>query len=216
MSELQSDPLQIAAFYDVAAKAYEEIHGNISQHIEDFVALLPSGGRILEIGFGPGEDSNYFKQHGFDVTAIDISPEMVRLARRKFPHVNFELGDMRNLHLTVAPESLDGLFVEFALIHIPKIEVSQVFQGFHHVLKPGGILRLGLQEGESQEVNQPAPFYSGMTIFLNIMSQQESQSLLGQHGFAIIQQFQRPPRTGQHPFIKRVIHARKIPQQRAG
>lgn len=38
---------------------------------------------VLEIGAGPGRDSLYFKEPGFDITAVDLSEEMVRLCTQK-------------------------------------------------------------------------------------------------------------------------------------
>ena len=39
--------------------------------------------RLLEIGAGPGRDSLFFQQNGVQVTAVDLSPEMVRLCQAK-------------------------------------------------------------------------------------------------------------------------------------
>jgi 2-polyprenyl-3-methyl-5-hydroxy-6-metoxy-1,4-benzoquinol methylase len=43
----------------------------------------PDGLRVLEAGCGPGALTEWLTTHGATVTAFDVSPEMVRLAR---PH----------------------------------------------------------------------------------------------------------------------------------
>jgi SAM-dependent methyltransferase len=50
----------------------------------DIAAAAPDGGRILEVGCGPGHLSIVLAaEHGLDVTALDLDPEMIDRARRK-------------------------------------------------------------------------------------------------------------------------------------
>src|SRR5262245_50945367 len=51
------------------------------------------GRTLLEVGAGPGKDSLFFQQQGLDVTAIDLSPEMVERCRQK--GLRAEVGDVR-------------------------------------------------------------------------------------------------------------------------
>jgi ubiquinone/menaquinone biosynthesis C-methylase UbiE len=41
------------------------------------------GTRLLEVGAGTGHDSVFFRDHGLDVVATDLSPEMVARCREK-------------------------------------------------------------------------------------------------------------------------------------
>jgi ubiquinone/menaquinone biosynthesis C-methylase UbiE len=45
--------------------------------------LFESGDVLLDLGCGTGEDAVHFIRHGISVRAIDASPEMVRIARRR-------------------------------------------------------------------------------------------------------------------------------------
>lgn len=47
-----------------------------------FLPLIPEGGRILDLGCGSGRDSRYFLEQGYQVTAIDGSAELCRLASK--------------------------------------------------------------------------------------------------------------------------------------
>jgi len=53
---------------------------------------------LLHLGCGGGHNDFTLKRH-FDVTGVDVSPAMLRLARRLNPEVDYRLGDMRRVRL---------------------------------------------------------------------------------------------------------------------
>ena len=60
-----------------------------------YSSLIPQGKTILEIGCGTGEILNYLNpKHG---VGVDISLEMVKIARKKYPNLSFEVCDAENL-----------------------------------------------------------------------------------------------------------------------
>lgn len=203
-------PGDVTSFYDAAADAYAGTLGSSpSPHMEAFAALVAPGGKVLDVGFGSGADAAFLDSLGYDASGIDISPAMVEAATTRYPGIDFSVGDMRRL--PVEPGSLAGIVAGFSLIHVPKSQVPDTLQGFHDALQPGGVLRLGLQEGDSHQGKHDAPFLPGRRrVFLNVMSRTEAGSLLEQAGFKLVQEFSLPPRPGQHPFNKRYLHARKV------
>ena len=48
-----------------------------------FIELLPKGAYILDDGCGAGRDVIFFAKQGFKVMGIDISPEGIKLARKR-------------------------------------------------------------------------------------------------------------------------------------
>ncbi len=62
--------------------------------VENFISPWPRRGRrLLDIGCGTGSLLHFFWECGFDVTGLDISPDMLAAARRKLgPHAFFQLG----------------------------------------------------------------------------------------------------------------------------
>jgi SAM-dependent methyltransferase len=68
--------------------------------LDRFLALLPAGGSILDIGCGSAEPiAQYLIATGHDVTGADSSPAMIALCRRRFPGHGWVVADMRSLSL---------------------------------------------------------------------------------------------------------------------
>ncbi len=63
---------------------------------------------VLEIGCGSGHLASRFLNAGYDYTGIDISPQMLALARQRCPMARFEQGDMRTLQLN---QSFDAVLI---------------------------------------------------------------------------------------------------------
>jgi SAM-dependent methyltransferase len=49
----------------------------------DVAALAPPGGRVLDVGCGPGHVAAHLATRGLDVTGIDLDPGMIEQARRR-------------------------------------------------------------------------------------------------------------------------------------
>jgi 2-polyprenyl-3-methyl-5-hydroxy-6-metoxy-1,4-benzoquinol methylase len=73
-------------FYRENAQAYAEWAKGPSTRLTGFLALLPPGGAILELGCGAGNHSARMLAAGFAVRATDGSPEMAEIASRRLGH----------------------------------------------------------------------------------------------------------------------------------
>lgn len=143
--------------YDAVAAAYAE---TVAPRLDGmpferalfaaFAELVRAGGNgsVADVGCGPGHVTALLYQLDLDAFGIDLSPEMVALARRSYPRVRFEEGSMLALDLPDA--SLGGLLAYYSIIHIPWERRPEVFAEFHRVLAPGGLLMLGFQIGDER------------------------------------------------------------------
>ncbi|MBB6637667.1 class I SAM-dependent methyltransferase [Cohnella thailandensis] len=116
---------------------------------ESFLNRVKSERResLLEIGAGTGRDSLYFSRQGLDVTAVDLSEEMVRLCTEK--GLRARLMDFSELDF---PEgTFDTVYALNCLLHVPKAKLDGVLQEIKRVLKPGGLFFCGLYGGEDSE-----------------------------------------------------------------
>src|SRR5438552_12902644 len=89
---------------------------------------------VLDIGCGPGYVAAAAAERGATSRGLDFSKEMVAIAQKKFPHIEFREGDAQNLPFPDA--TYDRVLANFALLHLPDPEraCAEAFR----VLKPGG------------------------------------------------------------------------------
>jgi len=197
---------QAVSVYNQIAAMYDNEYG-ISSYINDFLNLVNKNGRILDVGCGPGKDSHYIASEGFEVVGVDLSEEMIRIAKKNFPRIDFRIMDMREL--SFEPNSFDGIFVAFSFIHLPKKGVSGVLIKLYELLKGGGSIYIAVQEDESKEVFSPTPLKPDEKIFLNLFSTEEIKFLIKRAGFSIIAEYKRKPGKNEFQYNKLFILAKK-------
>jgi len=199
---------QASSVYDKIAEPYAKEFSKPSGHINEFLALLPKNAKILDVGCGVGVDSGYMVSEGFEVIGVDLSKEMLKLGKQKFPKIEFRHGDIRKLDFP--PNSFDGILASCSLIHIPKKDVPALIKKFHQILKKDGAIYFALQGGKSEEIFVDEPFKPDEKIFLNIMSFYEIKNLLVNAGFSIVKKYERPPKSKEElNFTKLFVFARK-------
>lgn len=194
--------------YNKISQLYASKFDKPSDHIEYFLKLIKIGGNILDAGCGAGVDSCYMQSKGYLVNGIDMSINMIELAKKKNPKVHFEKADMRELNF--GTETFDGILSSFSIIHIPKQDLLSTLNNFNRILKREGVIYLGIQEGDSKEIVIDEPLKLDEKIFLNIMSVQELKNLLEAAGFEILKEFNRLPKNKEElSFNKLVVIGRK-------
>ena len=118
-----------------AAKVYEDtVDVDMSEIMEEFLKLLEEGDTILDLGCGSGRDSLTMYELGFDVTPLDASEEMCKLAEI---HTGLDV-----LQMTFEEMEFE------ALVHIPKNEMPEILGRLHDALCEGGILYMSVKKGD--------------------------------------------------------------------
>jgi SAM-dependent methyltransferase len=118
------------------------------------------GGPVADVGCGPGYVTGHLNGLGVDAFGIDLSPEMIAIARRDYPELRFEVGTMTDLAL--ADGSVAGLVAFWSVIHVPDDAVPGVFDQFRRVLRPAGPLLVGFHVGD--ETRHTSEGYTGRPI----------------------------------------------------
>lgn len=101
--------------------------------------------RVLDLGCGVGRTTRRLDEFGFDVIGIDISEEMVREARSRFPELDVRVGDAANLDFPDG--SFDHVLFSYSgldLVH-PEEKRFAVLREILRVLEPGGIFAFSAQ-----------------------------------------------------------------------
>jgi len=132
MSTIQED-------FDRIALVSEE-GGIQNDHYHNFLLRqVPSNCQnILEIGCGTGEFARGLAERSNHVLALDLSGEMIRIARERsvqFPNIDFELADV--LERPLPADSFDCIATIATLHHLP---LREMFLKMKTALKPGGVM----------------------------------------------------------------------------
>ena len=155
--------------YDADASGYaDQVRGLLDENpylrasLTLFAQLVDDagGGPVADIGCGPGYVAAHLHEAGVEVIGIDLSPEMIAIARRDYPDVRFEVGTMTDLAL--ADASVAGIIAFWSVIHVPDEVVPGVFEQFRRVLRPGSPLLVGFHVGD--ETRHSTEGYSGRPI----------------------------------------------------
>jgi len=182
----------VAHTYDYIASVDDEKQfndSNLAEPLETFAQLLrkqhKQRARVLAIGCGAGWEANFLMARGFDLVGIDTSAQMLRRARNRVPGGKFSPMSVQNLHFPPA-ETFDAIWSTRTLIHVPQALVVELLASWKRVLKPGGILGLGVNIGERNgwETNEPR---SGPPMFYHYFADGEVEEALEAAGYQIVE-----------------------------
>ncbi|MFF8917705.1 class I SAM-dependent methyltransferase [Streptomyces sp. NPDC015032] len=141
--------------YDTVAVDYEKLtHDELDTKpldramIAAFSELVrtPGSGPVADLGCGPGRITAHLRSLGVDAFGIDLSPEMIAVARRTHQSLRFEEGSMTGLDLK--DDSLGGIIAWYSTVHTPPELLPTVFAECHRVLAPGGHMLLAFKAGD--------------------------------------------------------------------
>src|SRR5579859_3429161 len=149
-------------YYETTAVSYDRIAPMYADQFRDELAHKPldrallsclielagEGGRIADIGCGPGQVARFLHDAGGNAMGIDISAGMVEAAARENPDIEFRQGSM--LSLPIEDASLAAIVSFYAIIHLRPDDISAAFQEFVRVLRPDGHLLLAFHIGDER------------------------------------------------------------------
>ena len=128
----------VIAFFDRLAPGWDDDmirHEDIIQQILDHAGIT-AGKDVLDVACGTGVlFPDYLKRQVASLTAIDISPEMARIAGNKFPEVTVLCGDVET---EAFDRKFDCIVVYNAFPHFP--DPGKLIAVLSGLLKPGGTL----------------------------------------------------------------------------
>ena len=101
-------------------------------------------------------------EKGFEVTGVDASKELLKIATKRSPGMKQLYGDIRTISIK---DKYDGIIEWWCLFHLPREDQLKMISRFSHWLKPGGILEFSTgnshYEGSSSAMlNQELYYYS--------------------------------------------------------
>ena len=151
---MAADPKAIADHermtWDRCAKVYPDTLVRLTRQGYQLIAdtgYIRPGVLVLDIGCGPGDFTKAFSDAGAIVTGVDFAPVMIRVARERFPGIDFKVADAESLPFI--DSSFDVVVGAYVVHHLARPEVA--FREIHRVLSPGGrfVFVIPIQEAQA-------------------------------------------------------------------
>ena len=139
-----------------------------------FIAAMPDGARVLDLGCGTGRSAVFMTAAGLLVDAWDASEEMARIGQEAHG-LDIRIAEFTDLS---AKARYDGIYANFSLLHAPKSQMPDNLARIATALKPGGLLHLGLKTGDGEARDALGRFYA-------YYQEAELAALLADAGLAI-------------------------------
>ena len=143
------------AAYDLSAAAYRDATAIPPAAFHDivrrFVAVVPAGARVLEIGSGPGRDARALEALGLSVRRTDVASGFVDLLRADGHAADLLdplTDDLRDPERAGAP--YDAVWASACLLHVARPDLPVVLRRLADVTRSGGTIHVSLKEGDGE------------------------------------------------------------------
>jgi ubiquinone/menaquinone biosynthesis C-methylase UbiE len=132
----------LQAYYGARAREYDRVYAKPERQedlrkIESWLPGVFGGLAILEVACGTGYWTQFLSLAGRRVTALDIAPETLAIARTRAANasVHFVVGDA--FRLPVGPGEFEAAFAGFWISHVPRGRLTQFLHELHRTLASG-------------------------------------------------------------------------------
>jgi ubiquinone/menaquinone biosynthesis C-methylase UbiE len=144
-----------------------------------------------DLGCGPGHTTNYLYQQGCtEIVGIDISPEMLKIARARFPHLYFQEANFLELEY---PGGHFGAAIAFyAIVNLDYLQVKLAFKEIYRVLATEGELLCSFHAG-GQVVCLSSFLEQPVDIEFMQFELRKIREIVEDTGFKVVDIIQRAP-----------------------
>ncbi|WP_151484948.1 class I SAM-dependent DNA methyltransferase [Streptomyces albicerus] len=180
-----------AEAFDAIGDRYDEAFPHKEGQVaagEWLIRSLQAESRVLDLGCGTGvPTARQMADAGFEVVGVDLSGEMVRLAREYVPGATFHQLDLADLR-PGGPRDLgrfDAVAAFFSLLMLPRAEISLALRTVRHLLVPGGLFVLSMVEADVDDFSIP---FLGSTIRVSGYLREDLYKVIDNAGFDIVEE----------------------------
>lgn len=177
--------------YDISAKSYQDKFMEMDLYNDTYDVfcnlIRKNNAEIFEIATGPGNVAKYIhsKYPDYKIFGIDLSPNMVKLAKQNNPQADFIDMDCRDIH--IINKIFDGVLCAFCLPYLSKEESRKLISDTSQLLKSNGLLYISTMEGDYDKSGYETTSFSNCNRVYVYYHQEEfiSDTLL-EFGFEIL------------------------------
>ncbi len=138
--------------WNKVAKLYQDKFMNLDLYDDTYDSFCEAvnieNAKVLEIGCGPGNITKYLlnKRRDFRIEGIDISPNMIELAKANNPTADFKVMDCRKINKLQS--KFDGIICGFCFPYLSAFDSSKLVKDCGNFLNDNGILYISFVEGD--------------------------------------------------------------------
>jgi SAM-dependent methyltransferase len=179
------------ASYNLAAGNYKKKFADYLPYrdsIEKFISFLPADCRILDVGCGPGLNAANFAAHSCQVTGIDFSAEMIRLAKEACPTGTFRVEDVNQISFA---QKFAAVCASFVIVHLTDDETDRFFNTLPQLLT-GANPKLYLSFMTGKTAGFETNSFSSHPIFFNYYDKEVIKKKLSAVGFTLVSEETKP------------------------
>jgi ubiquinone/menaquinone biosynthesis C-methylase UbiE len=128
---------KVAQYYDALyhfkdyAAASRKLHELVQEHV-------PNARTLLDVACGTGKCVEHLQAH-YQTHGVDLSPEMLEIARSRCPDVGFDVADMADFNLDRTFDVVTCLFSSIGLVKTAD-RLDRAVAAMSRHLNPGGML----------------------------------------------------------------------------
>lgn len=198
-----SDIARTRQAYDAVAKDYARLLPDLSLEtpldravLAAFAEMLREQGDTLvaDIGCGAGRVTEYLHDAGLRVIGLDLSPEMVRIARARCENLSFAAAHAGALPLRT--DTVGGLVAWYSLINMPTGALVEIFAEFARATRPGATILVAFQAGDGQQVDRATSYEQPVSFNYYRHAVEDVSEALEEAGFALYASVRRCLRAG--------------------
>ncbi|WP_423415023.1 methyltransferase domain-containing protein [Hyphomicrobium sp. B1] len=192
---MTSDAANIIALYERHADTWDEVRSRSlfeREWLDRFLASIPPGGSILDIGCGSGEPiAGFFIRAGYRVHGVDSSQAMIARCKARFPQSDWRIADMRTIALG---QTFDGILAWDSFFHLTQDDQRRMFAIFRAHAAPGAALMFtsGTENGVAMGT------FGGEPLYHASLAPEEYRALLDAQGFEVVTYVENDPTAGGH------------------
>ena len=145
-----------------------------------FVAALPDGASVLDLGCGSGSPvARNLVAHGFHVTGVDASPTLISLCRERLPGEEWLVADMRSLGLD---RRFGGILAWDSFFHLTPDDQRGMFAVFARHAASSAVLMFNSGPSHGEGIGS----YRGDPLYHASLDAAEYRNLLSGISFEVI------------------------------
>jgi SAM-dependent methyltransferase len=145
-----------------------------------FIAMLPCGAGILDLGCGSGSPvAQYMVERGFRVTGVDSSQTLISLCRQRLRDQEWLVEDMRSLRLS---RRFDGVLAWDSFFHLRPDDQRRMFDVFARHAARSAVLMFNSGPAHGEAIGT----YRGDPLYHASLDADEYRELLCHIGFEVI------------------------------